>query len=170
MNKSSLYKQEHDKLAQYEPFLNSDPNSELSTNFNSLYNHYSELANEAAFIAKYSDRLQKKLTLAHSESVKQNHTLKEKNELLNTTIKELNQAKISNKAATYVIIIAVILFILDEGIFEPWLESKTDKAYITWTFKIGFVLLLKPIEMIIEKYLVLRDRQRILRKHKNKRS
>lgn len=125
-------------------------------NFKDFCNHYEDLLDQCKLITKVSDRLQNKINTANSK-------LEEKNVQLQQTIDALTEARVGRRAATYVLIIAVFLFIVSEAWIEPpienWAEDHKnwDEASVFWTaiaLKGVLVLLLKPIEMIVESTLM----------------
>ena len=113
--------------------------------------YYQDLLDQAMLITKVSDRLQNKLN-------KLNSKLNDKNDELQTTIDELTKAKVGRKATTIALVVAVILFLLSEGLVEPQIESYLGPGNIGWglAFKGVIALLLKPIEILSEKLLMKR--------------
>ena len=139
---------------------------EISTDhFVELCKHYESLLGDTRVITNISDRLQNKLNKANdvlherSEEIKTiNDQLNEQNLVLQNTIDELTKTKLSRRAATITIVAAMLLFILSEGLLEPFIEEQARKAdyhanWISFAFKGFIALLLKPIEYIIDRYL-----------------
>lgn len=83
-----------------------------------------------------------------------NKNLQLKNQLLKDTIDQLIKARIGKKASTIVLLIAVCLFILSEGFLEPWVEGFTDSPAVGFFFKGIIALLLKPIDIVVERLLM----------------
>jgi hypothetical protein len=138
---------------------------EVIGDYKNLCDHYEEMLDQSKLITKVSDKLQNKLNSA-------NAALADKNQELQETIDELTKAKIGKKAATITFGLAVVLFVLSEGIFDPFIESFAKKVFIDnpnqaaliqystvilWTSMFGkliMALLLKPLETFIEEYLL----------------
>ena len=125
-----------------------------------ITNSYAQLLEETRLITRVSDRLQNKINRANdklstqSEEISDINTeLEKKNVVLKTALEQLIKAKISNKAGTIVLIFALILFLLSEVILEPIVEARVDSVWMGILFKAMIFALLKPIEMIVEKYL-----------------
>ncbi|OFY69793.1 MAG: hypothetical protein A3G23_14375 [Bacteroidetes bacterium RIFCSPLOWO2_12_FULL_37_12] len=119
----------------------------LKEELNYLMNEYEELLNQSKIITKVSDRLQNKFNNA-------NLLLQKKNIELRHTIDELTKAKISKKATTLVLIIAIGLFIISEGLIEPIVEQYTKSFLVGFAFKGTIALLLKPIESLLESTML----------------
>ncbi|PCH67537.1 MAG: hypothetical protein COC01_05620 [Bacteroidetes bacterium] len=122
--------------------------------FQGLTKQYSELLGQTKLVTSVSDRLQGKLNRAYDKIHKVNSDLESRNIELQETIDELTKARASKKAATLVIIVAVGLFFISEGILEPYIEDHTENPYLGFGLKGGIALLIKPIETIIEKHLL----------------
>lgn len=109
--------------------------------------YYEELINQAQLITKVSDRLQHKLNNL-------NDKLNVKNVELQETIDELTKARASRKATTIVLMVAVVLFLVSEAVLEPYIESHTTNVYLGFGAKFALMLLLKPIDFVVEKWLM----------------
>lgn len=125
-----------------------------------ITNSYAQLLEETRLITRVSDRLQNKINRANDKLSTQseeisiiNTQLENKNGVLKNAVEQLVKAKISNKASTIVLIFALILFLLSEVVLEPIVESKVDSVWMGIFFKAMIFALLKPIEMVVEKYL-----------------
>ena len=137
---------------------------ELKSEYSFLCQKYERLINEAKLLTSISDRLHAKLNIANeklkrqSEEIKDiNEDLKVKNQVLKDTIDELVKARISRKASAIVLLIAVLLFIVSEVLLEPRVEASVDNIYVGLLFKLVIALLLKPIDVIVERYLLRRN-------------
>lgn len=119
---------------------------EIYEEYSKLTKNYGRLLDETKLITSVSDRLQNKLNKANEKIILQNQELQE-------TIDLLTKAKISKKAATIVLLIAVILFLLSEGFIEPIIEGYVDDVAVGLLLKAIIALLLKPLEMLVEKIL-----------------
>ena len=100
--------------------------------------------------------LEAEQTAAENETIrKQKAEIEKQNEELQKTIDELTRVKISRKAKALTIVAAVILLALEE-VFLYLLEKYylKESLLISFSAKAIVVLLLKPIENVIEKYLL----------------
>jgi hypothetical protein len=124
-------------------------------------NHYNRLLDDSKIVSTVGDRLQRKIKGANSmlreqaEEIKRiNGDLQYKNVQLQETIDELTRTKASRRATTFVLGIAMVIFILSE-LMEKWIEGATSTIaagpYISWGFKIFLVLLFKPLETLLER-------------------
>ena len=120
---------------------------EIDVALKDLCEHYEELLDQSKLITKVSDKLQNKLNTL-------NEALGQKNIELQLTIDELTKARMSKKAATYTLLLAVLLFFISEGVLDPIVEAFTSIVWVTMAVKASLALLLKPIEGVIEKYLI----------------
>jgi len=128
-----------------------------------LSEQYERLLNDSAVITSISDRLQNRLEKTNqklqeqSEEIKTiNNELEARNQLLEQTISELTKTKISKKATTIVLIAAVVLFIVSEGVLEPFIEMHTESFILGFLAKGTIALLLRPIDYLVERYLMAR--------------
>ena len=92
----------------------------------------------------------------------QNIQLEQQNKEIKDTLEQLVKAKVSRKAGTVVLIIAVLLFIISEVILEPIIESSTDSPAFGYFFKFLIAVILKPIDVLVERYLMNQE----VKKHK----
>ena len=129
-----------------------------------LTKNYEKLLGDSRVITNISDRLQNRLNAANenlqhqSEEIRAINTQLEKKAIeLQSSIDELTRAKISRKATTITLIAAVILFIISEGLLEPWVEkympSNQIGSWVGFLMKGLIALLLKPIDYLVESYL-----------------
>ena len=90
---------------------------------------------------------------------KQNERLHHQNEKIKKNYEELVKAKTSKKALGIVLIIAVILFLVSEAWLEPIVEQYTGKEnnLAGLAVKGVIALLLKPIDTLLESYLIRRQ-------------
>lgn len=140
-----------------------DENNPLKVNFNKLSDAYGSLLDEARIITSVSDRLQNKLNRTYDKLQEQseeinkiNTELAYNNDQLQTTVDELTKVKVSRKAATIVITLAIILFLVSEGLIEPIIEKEIEGPVVGFLLKGIIALLIKPIEVVVEKYLMRR--------------
>lgn len=143
-------------------------NDALREKFVELCTQHEKLLMEAKLLTSSSDRLHFRLNEANNQLQQQaeeiktiNEDLAQKNEQLTRTIDLLTKARIENKAASIVLVLAIVLFLLSEGLIEPIIEANTDSHYIGLLLKGIIALLLRPLDMIVEKILMSRQLNRI---------
>ena len=90
---------------------------------------------------------------------RQNEQLQQQNEEIRQNYEELIKAKTSKKALGIVLILAVILFLISEAWLEPMVEEYTgqENNLPGLALKGVIALLLKPIDTLLESYLVKRQ-------------
>jgi hypothetical protein len=115
--------------------------------YEDLCRNYEDLLNQGKLITRVSDRLQNKLNNA-------NEATAQKNIELQKTIDELTKTKISKKAITIVLILAIFLFILSEVIIDPFIEKYSNSFLLSLFSKGVIALLLKPLESFVESSLL----------------
>jgi malate synthase len=151
MSQKGVFEIESAILEHIQNFLEKDDvkDEDYKKEIHQISLYYEELLDQAKLITKVSDRLQNKLN-------KLNSKLNDKNDELQQTIDELTKAKVGRKATTIALVVAVILFLLSEGLVEPQIESYLGPGNIGWglAFKGVIALLLKPIEVLSEKLLM----------------
>lgn len=167
--KKNLYAREASLLKETRDLAQDDTISpeDYKKHFQEFCDHYEDLLDQCKLITKVSDRLQNKINTANSK-------LEEKNVQLQQTINALTEARVGRRAATYVLIIAVVLFLVSEAWLEPPIEAlmhenfmdkenpyaQTDaEFYASLALKGVLALLLKPIEMIVETTLMRKARK-----------
>lgn len=84
----------------------------------------------------------------------QNVELAEKNRQVNDGVAKLRKATISRKSSAIVIAIGFALFLLSEFWFEPTFIRLSGNTNYLWIFKTAIVLLLKPFDMFIERWML----------------
>ncbi len=172
---SDIYGNEFRNLEHSKKFLKKEKynKDEIQLEFKMLVENYEDLFDQVKIITKISDRLQKKLDKTNDKLNETNDQLNEKNIQLEETIDALEKAKVGRKATTYVLIFAVILFILSEAIVEPKIEAWASVQFSeSWAFWIGLFLkliiafLIKPGEMMIERRLLKSARKEAMKQQK----
>lgn len=165
----SIYHQEHDNLEQSKTFLarNEYSKMELQLEFKRLIENYEELVDQVKIITKISDRLQKKLNNTNEQLEVLNLELNDTNAELKETIDALTAARIGKKAATIVIIIAVILFMLSSVFIEPEIDKFVDNYWIAVGLKLVVALMLNPIQSVVEKSMLRQARKKQIREAAN---
>lgn len=90
---------------------------------------------------------------------KQNEQLHQQNDEIKKNYEELIKAKTSKKALGIVLILAVVLFLVSEAWLEPIVEEYTgqENNLPGLALKGMIALLLKPIDTLLENYLVKRQ-------------
>ena len=144
---------------------------DLQLQYKSMVEHYEELFDQVKIITKISDRLQRKLDKTNDQLAETNNQLNDRNIELQETIDALTKARIGRRAATLVLFVAVILFILSEAVIEPRIEAWAMDYYqnISMAFWIGLLLkfliavMIKPIEMLLESTLTKRARKKAMK-------
>lgn len=132
--------------------------------------NYEDLLDQSKLITKVSDRLQKKITRAHD-------ALEEANIELQETLDALTKAKVGKKAASIVLVVFILIFILTEAFLEPLIDDyATSNFKGEWAiqgFELGskaaIALLFRPVEAIVEKVMMKQAEreQKALRAAKN---
>ncbi len=114
---------------------------------------------EYEIVTGISDRLQKKLNLANeklkqqSEEIRNiNNRLADRNKELQSTLDALTKAKVGKRAATIVLTLASVLFVLSEILeyIVEYYSSEVLPLYIIFLIKLGIALTFTPIESWLE--------------------
>ncbi len=129
-------------------------NESLKKAYEKLHKNYSELLGDAKLVTSVSDRLQNKLGNANEELNQANQKITKKNQDLREVIIELNKAKLEKKATTIVLLLAVALFLISEAFIEPKIEAAFDNWWYVLGLKGLIALLLKPLEILVERVIV----------------
>lgn len=88
---------------------------------------------------------------------KQKAEITQKNQQLQQTIDELTRTKISRKAKAYTLVIAIVLFVIEDFILHSALSFvATDNYLISLIVKMAIIFSLNPINKIVENYLLKR--------------
>ena len=124
--------------------------------------YYKELLDQSKVITKVSDRLQKKLDQANQKIKTQNEQIKDKNVELQNTIEELTQARVSKKASTVLLTLAIVLFVSEEHLLSPIIEQNIELPFVGLGVKGLIALGLKFLEGGLEGYFMKREQKRIL--------
>ena len=150
MAKRHVFEKETAILEHIQEFLQKDDVSQdqYKEELQQITDYYEDLLDQGMLITKVSDRLQNKLNNLNAK-------LQDKNVELQNTIDELTKARVGRKATTIVLLVAVALFLVSEGLLEPQIEAQIgDNIWLGLLFKGMIALLLKPIETLTEKYLM----------------
>ena len=162
VEKSHVFEREVEILEKSQALLKSKIKSadQLTEEYANLTQAYGQLLEETRLITRVSDRLQNKINRANEKLSEQsekinliNNELQTNNNALKSALDQLTKAKVSNKTTTIVLTFAIILFFISEGFIEPIVDRGVDSLWMGLLLKGLIFLLLKPIEMIVEKYL-----------------
>ncbi len=126
-------------------------------------NYYKDLIDQSKVITRISDRLQKKLDMANQKIKAQNQTISEKNTQLEHTLFELKNAKMGKKASRILLLIAIGLFVSEEYILEPIIDSFVNIPYLGLISKAAIAFSLKFIEGGLESYYMNKEKEEILK-------
>ncbi len=138
-------------------------NEEIKNSYQKLSDHYEKLLKETKILTAVSDRLHNKLNDANNQLTSQadeigeiNEELKVNNKVLQETVDMLMKAKVGQRASSIVLLIAILLFVVSEVYIEPIIEQNTESEYIGLLLKGMIALLLKPIDILVERFLMKR--------------
>lgn len=108
--------------------------------------------------------LEKKVTSRTQKLNEQKLLLEAQNDDLKNAVRSWEKAKLGRKTITIVFIIAIVLFVLAEGFLEPkidaWAKLRYGGGTSFWVglgIKAVLLVLLKPIELLVEAYLRKKD-------------
>ena len=131
--------------------------------YQELSQHYEKLLKDTKVLTSVSDRLHHKLNDANqqlntktNEIGEINEELEVNNQLLQDTVDMLVEAKVSQKASSIVLLIAILLFIVSEVFLEPIIEQNIEGEYVGLLLKGMIALLLKPIDILVERFMMKR--------------
>ncbi|MCS6795118.1 MAG: hypothetical protein RMJ97_04045 [Raineya sp.] len=127
----------------------------LKEEYKRLLLNFEESIGQMRLITKVSDKIQKKLDKANAALDQKNKELDAKNQELQRTINELTQARAGRTATTIVLFLAVVLFLVEEILIEPIIETRFEGNQ--WTSigsKLLIVILLKPLESVLENIVL----------------
>ncbi len=163
--KEDIFIDEAVHLSRVENFLKEENKSpdETTAELSNLVSNYSELLDQIKLMTRISDRLQRKLDQTNDKLNDVNKEIKEKNIQLEQTINDLAEAKIGRRATTFVFIFALALFLVSEAFVEPWIERYYNNFLISLGIKGIIALLIKPIESLVERTLLKKERARTLK-------
>lgn len=150
-----LFRRENQTLEKYKELSASDPAPKESLEgLKKMVSKYEDLLLQTRFMTWVSGRLERKLQRINRELVNNNQTLQ-------TTLDELTKAEASRSAYATIYFIAIILFVLEEYLVEPFITQIGGSAGYGILFKLLIVLLLKVVESIIEKKVKHKRRARV---------
>lgn len=143
------YSEDRKLLAKSEEILvKTDVNTEeLLSAHKDLCSHYKDLINQTEVLTNIGDKLQNKLNTA-------NNKLEIRNNQLRRTIDELTRAKVSKRAQSITIFIAIVLFLLSESLIDPVIDRYTQNPWYNILSKVVIALIFKPLESFLEKRML----------------
>lgn len=164
---NTIFEKEKQNLESNKRFLERQnyTREEAGAQIKKMNEDYSELLDQVKIITKISDRLQRKLDRTNEKLNKTNEELNQKNIELERTIDALTKARISRKATTIVFVVAIILFVLTEALIEPEIEKVVDNMWIGLLLKFIVAALIKPGEILLEKGLLKRERNKEMKQN-----
>ncbi|MEQ8903818.1 hypothetical protein [Ekhidna sp.] len=169
MNKNQeLYYDEIDSLRKFRAKI--ETHAIYKEDLDSFSDEYEELVAQAKVITRVSDRLQKKLDNANFQIREQNEEIKDKNIELGKTIEQLAVAKVGRKASAIMLVVAFVLFILEQVFIEPIIEDSIDIPYVGLGILGLLFLLIKFFEGGLEKYFLNQEKKKILAKEQKEES
>ncbi|HSY60400.1 MAG TPA: hypothetical protein VK796_00935, partial [Cytophaga sp.] len=74
--------------------------------------------------------------------------------ILKKALDETKKAKISRKATTTVLTIAICIFLVSEAVIDPFVDALQIGFLIAISFKGIVAFLLKPLETMLEKFML----------------
>ena len=164
--KENIYHKEKDYLQRTRDFLDSDEELMQKNSLeelNLITDNYEELLDQTVLITRISDRLQKKLDKTNDKLQNLNDQLNDKNIELQDTIDDLVKAKAGRKATTIVFVFALVLFVFSEALIEPYIDSYANNIYLSLSIKAVIAMMIKPLEMLVEKSLLKSARKRAVK-------
>ncbi len=112
-----LFRRENQVLEKYKELSASNPVPEESLDgLKKMVSKYEDLLLQTRFMTWVSGRLERKLQRTNRELVSNNLTLQ-------TTLDELTKAEASRSAYATIYFIAIILFVLEEYLVEPFITK-----------------------------------------------
>jgi len=170
---TDIYEQESQRLKRSKEFIQKGDYEmeDLQLQYKSLIEYYEELFDQVKIITKISDRLQRKLDKTNDKLADTNDQLNVRNVELQETIDALTKARIGRRAATLVLAMAITLFLVSEAIIEPRIEDwamdyyQEDSMafYVGLFLKFLIALMIKPLEMIVERTLTKRAQRKAMK-------
>lgn len=186
-----VFEKEVETLNRAKQLLNTKEHSieQIKEEYEKLSLEYENLLNDARVMTRVSDRLQVKLNkaydqlnhktnlleethgkldLAYKDLQKSTEEIDQKRIMLQNLVDELTQAKVSKRATTITLTAAILLFGISELFFDPIIDNYYEDDFFTnIILKMSFALLLKPIDYLIEWYLLQEVKRKNARNLKN---
>lgn len=153
-----VYLREIEELERAQAFIAQEDieNHIFRNEYVKLVESFDDAVGQMRLITKVSDKVQKKLDRVNSALDVKNAELDTKNAELQKTIDELTQARAGKIAATIVLIIAVMLFLLEELFIDNVIKNLlgTTSQWASVITKLVVVLMLKPLEGLLENFII----------------
>ncbi len=153
-----VYLREIEELERAQAFIAQEniENHIFRNEYVKLVDSFEDAVGQMRLITKVSDKVQKKLDRVNSALDVKNAELDIKNAELQTTIDELTQARAGKIAATIVLAVAVMLFLLEELFIDSAIKNLlgTTSQWAGVITKLVVVLLLKPLEGLLENFII----------------
>ncbi len=159
-----LYHDEIDSLRKFRAKI--ETHAIYKEDLDAFSDEYEELVAQAKVITRVSDRLQKKLDNANLQIREQNEEIKDKNAQLADTVDQLAKAKVGRRASTILLTVAVVLFILEQLLLEPIIDTYFDTQLVSLGILGVLFLLIKFSEGALESYFMNREKRKILEREK----
>jgi len=125
---------------------------------------YEELVAQTKVITRVSDRLQKKLDSANLQIREQNEEIKDKNFELEGTVLLLAKAKVGRRASTIMMIIALVLFVLEQVLLEPYISRNISIPFAGLGILLILFFVVKGLESGLEKYFMNKEKEKIIKR------
>jgi len=126
----------------------------LKEEYSRLLENFEEAIGQMHLITNVSDKIQKKLDKTNAAIDQKNQELDIKNKELQKTVDQLSQARAGKIATTIVLVLAAILFLIEEIFIEPLIANMVgSNEWASAGIKLFIVLSLKPIESVIENVI-----------------
>ena len=146
-----VYVREIEELERAQAFIAQEniENHIFRNEYVKLVDSFDDAVGQMRLITKVSDKIQKKLDRVNS-------ALDVKNAELQKTIDELTQARAGKIAASIVLAIAVMLFLLEELFIDNLIKNLlgTTSQWASVITKLVVVLMLKPLEGLLENFII----------------
>lgn len=149
-----IFAEECEMIARKKAVLIEKTGKNLAGEYEDLVVEYEDLLEQAYFLTRIGDRLQRKLDNSNNELKKTNGKLAE-------TIDRLTEVKISRKARTVIMISALALFLVIEGLVEPFVDANSGSFYASLAAKGVIALSIKPFEILLEKKMLKKERMKV---------
>lgn len=153
-----VYLREIEELERAQAFIAQEniENHIFRNEYVKLVDSFDDAVGQMRLITKVSDKIQKKLDRVNSALDSKNAELDNKNAELQKTIDELTQARAGKIAATIVLVIAVMLFLLEELFIDNVIKNLlgTTSQWASIITKLVVVLMLKPLESLLENFII----------------
>jgi hypothetical protein len=128
---------------------------QMKESWGKLTHEYKKLLEQTRFLTWVSGRLEKKLQ-------KSNRDLQDKNKQLEQTVQDLLTAKAGRSAYAIIYFIAIVLFVLEELVLDPFIKAIGNGLAYSIMFKLIIVLMLKIAETVIEDRIKKKSAKKII--------